>query len=295
MESWIPRANTHFMLPPIILTSSPSTSRTTSSTLSGGSIARKRPANWQACLRSHSSSTAPFQSPAMWTAAVRRSPLGNQGVPYLPTSRPSMVANTGSTICASSSGSISMLNSVGISVFLAGDIDDRASHGLSFKPFLDAERRLGAAQQQPAASKQSAVKFFQYVLLGFGVEINHDIAAEHQVERSEGAHALAQVNRLETGHPAHRLAQLPLHAGTAEVLNQKGRRQTPVHLNLLVLAGPGTLQNLRGEIGAQNLDVPVTETFLQEKHRQAVGFLPGGCRGRPEPQLLRVVSTLRII
>ena len=29
--------------------------------------------------------------------------------------------------------------------------------------------------------------------------------------------------------------------------------------------------------------------FFQEKHGQAVSFLPGGCGGRPEPQLLRVL------
>src|ERR1035438_1676996 len=292
MESRIPRVNTHFRLPPIMLTNSPSTSRTTSSTVSDGSRERKRPANWQACRRSHSSRIAPFQSPAMWTAAVRRSPLGNQGVPHSPTSRLSMVANTDSTICASSLGSISALDSVNPSVFSAGDIDDSSSHGLSFKPLLDAERRLRAAQQQPTASKQSAVEFLQYVLLGFRVDTDHDVAAEPQVERPEGTHALAQVNRLETGHPAHQLAQLPLDSGTAEVLDQEGRRQTPVHLNLLVLAGPGALQNLRGKVGAQNLDVPVTETFLQEKQRQAESFLPSRCRGRPEPQLLQIPTVI---
>ncbi len=46
-------------------------------------------------------------------------------------------------------------------VLSAGDVDGRVSHGLSFKPLLNAERRLGAAQQQPAASKQRAVEFFQ--------------------------------------------------------------------------------------------------------------------------------------
>src|ERR1700679_2951786 len=136
----------------------------------------------------------------------------------------------------------------------AGNVDGRASHGLSFKPLLDAKRRLGAAQQQPAASKQSSVEFSQYVLLGFGVEIDHDVAAEHQVERSQGAHALAQVNRLETSHPAHRLAQLPVHAGRAEMLHQESRRQPPVYFNLLVLSGTGAFQNLRGKIGAEDLN-----------------------------------------
>ena len=31
---------------------------------------------------------------------------------------------------------------------------------------------------------------------------------------------------------------------------------------------------------------------LQQKHGQAVGFLPGGCRGRPEPQLLAYPAAL---
>src|SRR5664279_3096328 len=179
MERWIPRDNTDFRLPPIMLASSPSMSRTTSSTVAGGSIERKRPANWQAWPQSHSSSTTPFHSPARWTAAVSRSSPGNQGVPHSPTSRFSMAANTDSTICASSLGSIFIIDSVGISVLSTGNVHDRASHCLSFEPLLDAECRLGAAQQQPAAPKQRAVEFFQYVLLGFGVEIDHDVAAKH--------------------------------------------------------------------------------------------------------------------
>src|ERR1035441_10531814 len=258
MESRIPGVNTHFKLPPIMLASSPSTSRTTSSGVSGGSMERKRPAKRQACSRSHSRSTAPFQSPARWRADVNRFPPGNHGVPPWPTSRLIMVANTDSAICASALVSISMLNSVGISFLSAGDVDDRASHGLSFKPLLDAESRLGAAQQQPTASKQRAVEFLQDLLLRPGIEVDHDVAAENQVEGSEGAHALAQVNHLEPGHPAYLLAQLPVNAGAAEMLHQEGRRQTPVHLNLLELAGPGTLQDLRGKVGAQDLNVPVT-------------------------------------
>src|ERR1039458_198327 len=240
MESRIPGVNTHFRLPPIMLASSPSTSRTTSSTVPGGSVERKRPAKRQAWPRSHSSSTAPFQSPARWRADVNRSPLGNHGVPHSATSRLIMVANTDSTICASALVSVSVLNSVGISFLSAGDVDDRASHCLFFKPLVDAEGRLGAAQQQPAASKQRAVEFLQDLFPGPGIEVDHDIAAEHQVERSESAHALAQVNGLKMGHPAYRLASLPVHAGTPEIFHQEGRRQAPVHLNLLVLAGLGT-------------------------------------------------------
>src|ERR1035441_9511578 len=288
MESRIPGVNTHFRLPPIMLANSPSTSRTSSSTVPGGSMERKRPAKQQAWSRVHSSSTAPFQSPARWRADVNRSPLGNHGVPHSATSRLIMVANTDSTICASALVSVSVLNSVGIGVLSAGDVDGRASYGLSFKPLLDAERRLGAAQQQPAASKQRAVEFLQDLFPGPGVEVDHDVAAEHQVERSEGAHALAQVNRFEAGHPAYLLAQLPVNARTAEMLHQKGRRQTPVHLNLLVLPGPGAFQDLRGKVGAQNLNVPVTQPVSQQKHGQTVGFLPGGRRRRPKPQFLRV-------
>src|SRR5450432_855933 len=114
-----------------------------------------------------------------------------------------MVSKTDSTICASSLGSNSTLSWVVISFLLAGNVDDRASHGLSFEPLLHAERRLRAAKQQPAASKQRAVEFFQDLPLCFRVEIDHDVAAEHQVEGSKSAHALAQVNRLKDGHPAH--------------------------------------------------------------------------------------------
>src|ERR1017187_6629235 len=262
MESRIPGVNTHFRLPPIMLASSPSTSRTTSSTVPGGSVERKRPAKRQAWPRSHSSSTPPFHSPAKWRADVNRSPLGNHGVPHSATSRLIMVANTDSTICASALVSVSVLNSVGIGVLSAGDVDGRASHGLSFKPLLDAERRLGPAQQQPAASKQRAVEFLQDLLPGPGVEVDHDVAAEHQVERSQGAHALAQVNGLKAGHPAYLLAQLPVHAGTTEMFHQEGRRQTPIYLNLLVLAGSGAFQDLRGKVGTQDLNIPVTQCVV---------------------------------
>src|ERR1035438_4873524 len=276
MESRIPGVNTPCRLPPIMLANSPRTSRTTSSTVSGASMERNRPAKRQAWRRSHSSSTTPLHSPARWRADVNRSLLANHGTPHSVTSRLIMVSNTDSTICASALVSVSVVNSEGISFLSAGDVDDRASHGLSFKPLLDTEGRLSAAQQQPAASKQRAMEFLQDLLPGSGVEVDHDVAAEHQVERSERAHALAQVNRLKTGHPPHLLTQLPVHTGTTKMFHEQGGRQTPVHLNLLVLAGPGAFQDLRGKVGTQNLNVPVAQRVVQEKHAQAVGFLPGG-------------------
>src|ERR1039458_1458842 len=158
MESRIPGVNTGFRLPPIMLASSPSTSRTTSSTVSGGSMVRKRPAKRQACPRSHSTSTAPFQSPARWTKDVNRSPLENQGVSLSLACRPNMASKTDTTICASSLGSISTLAPDGMVFLSAGNVHDCASDGLSVKQILDAERRLGSAQHQPAAAKQCSVE-----------------------------------------------------------------------------------------------------------------------------------------
>ena len=76
------------------------------------------------------------------------------------------------------------------------------------------------------------------------VKINHDIAAENQIERSHGAHAIAQVNRRKASHPAHLLIQLPVQAGTAEMLDQQRRRQSPVYLKLLVTGGLGAFHDL---------------------------------------------------
>src|SRR5208283_476906 len=291
-ESRMPRVSTHLRLPPIMLTNSPSTSRTTWSTVAGGSMERKRPAKRQAWLRLHSNSTAPFQSPARWMADVSRSALGNHGVPLWPTSRLSMVPKTDSTICASSLGWIPAFDPVGMLHLSTGHVHDGASDGLPFELLLDAEGRFGAAQQQPAASKQRAVDFFQDAPLGFGVEIDQDVAAEHQVERPQSPHALAQVDGLETDHPPQRIVQLPVHAGTAKVLHQVGRRQATVHLDLLVLAGSGAFQDLRGKVGAQDLDTPVAQLAALEEHGQAVRLLSGRCRGRPEPQPLRVPPLL---
>ena len=61
---------------------------------------------------------------------------------------------------------------------LAGDINDRISYGLFVKPLLRTECRLNAAEQQPAASKQRTVKFFRKASFGFGIEIDHDAAAD---------------------------------------------------------------------------------------------------------------------
>jgi hypothetical protein len=52
----------------------------------------------------------------------------------------------------------------------------------------------------------SSFKMLRFV---FRIEIDHDIAAEHEVERSKGAHTFAQVNGLKSDHPAHLIAQLP--------------------------------------------------------------------------------------
>src|ERR1039457_6960495 len=75
---------------------------------------------------------------------------------------------------------------------------------------------------------------------------------------------------------------------TPEVLHEEGGRQPPVHFNRVVLAGPCPFYDVGREIGTQDLNVPVVQRGLQEEHGQTVGFLARRCRGRPEPQLLRI-------
>src|ERR1035441_3297126 len=130
----------------------------------------------------------------------------------------------------------------------AGDVRGRASHRLSVERLLEAECRLNASQQQPSAAKEGAVKFLHDLLLGFGIEIDHDVAAEDEIERPEGTQARAQVNRFKVDQFTNRFAQLPFRVASPKILDQKSSRQAPVHLDLLVVAGPGTIQNLRGKV-----------------------------------------------
>src|SRR5579871_2018386 len=89
--------------PPIMFASSPSTSRTSSSTPSGGSMARNFAANWHACDRLHSKETAPFQAPSRYTADVTRSFDVYDESSEAWTSMPSIVEKMDCTICTTSS------------------------------------------------------------------------------------------------------------------------------------------------------------------------------------------------
>src|SRR5579862_7305930 len=226
----------------------------------------------------------------MWTDAVSRSRPGNHGAAASFTSSPTMVSNTDSTICASSPGRISTLDSVAIFISQvcvqglrsAGDINNGAADRLSLKPLVNAERGFGPAQQEPTAPEQGSMEFPQNTFPRFHVEVDHYVAAEHQIERSQRAHAAAQVDRVEASHFANGVVQLPVDAGAAEILDQKRGRQAPVHLDLLEFARAGALQNRRGKIGAENLNIPVLISLFEKAHGEAVGFLPGRRRGRPE-------------
>src|SRR5581483_10608635 len=140
-----------------------------------------------------------------------------------------------------------------LSVLSACDVHSCISNCQFFEILLDPECSLSASQQQPAASKQGAVDFPQNVQFRICIEINHDIAAKHEIKRSERTHTSAQVNGLKTDHTPHLIAQMPVRAGATKMLNQQSCRKAPVHLDLLILSGSGAFDNLRGEVGTQNL------------------------------------------
>src|ERR1700738_3383013 len=123
-----------------------------------------------------------------------------------------MVLNTYSTICASSPRWISMVNAVGIGVLSACNGHGCVSHGQSLKVFVDSKCCLSASQQEPAASKHGAVQFLQDVHLCLCVEIDHDISAENQIERSQCRQTFTQIQRLKSDHAAHLIAQMPVGA-----------------------------------------------------------------------------------
>src|ERR1035441_5697345 len=95
-----------------------------------------------------------------------------------------------------------------MNVASACDVRGRASHRLSVERLLEAEGRLNASQQQPSAAKEGAVEFLHDLLLGFGIEIDHDVAAEDEVERPEGTQARAQVNRFKVDRSEEHTSEL---------------------------------------------------------------------------------------
>ena len=118
---------------------------------SGGSMERKRPAKRQAWRRSHSSSTAPFQSPARWRA--RCQPVRRRGT------RASVFAHFQAHhgpeygLHDLRQFARQYLNAqFGWHVFLsAGDVDGRVFHGLSVQT---TPRRRTPSRRRPAAASR---------------------------------------------------------------------------------------------------------------------------------------------
>jgi hypothetical protein len=154
----------------------------------------------------------------------------------------------------------------------------------ALEPLVDVKRRLGRAQEQVAVGPQHLPHPGEHLLLGAEVEVDEDVAQHHDVEarhRRPGAH---EVQHPQVHHPADLLGQPPVRAVAGEVADQQRRRQAPVHLQLGVPGGGRSLQDLAGQVGAEDPDVPtgdLGEAGAQE-HRQRVRLLPRRAGGRPE-------------
>ena len=117
------------------------------------------------------------------------------------------------------------------------------------------------AEHERAVRHKARGQQFQHLHLGRHVEIDQDVAAEDHVEAAELVVALQQVVLLELDHRADALRDLPFVADLLEMLQQHLDRQAALDLELAVDAGAGLFQNLCGDVGPQNLDLPPGEPF----------------------------------
>jgi len=93
-----------------------------------------------------------------------------------------------------------MVDSVGMSVLSACGVHSCTSHGQSFEyPSIPNAVSMPPSSNHPPRNKVpwSSFRIFVFVL---GVEIDHDIAAEHEIERPESSHTFAQVDGFKTDH-----------------------------------------------------------------------------------------------
>ena len=89
-------------------------------------------------------------------------------------------------------------------------------------------------------------------------------------------------------HGADVGVDLPELSRLLEIFDQQLDRQTALHLELAVDAGPRFLQHLLRQVGGKDFDPPAGQRgshFLQA-HRQRIGLLPGRAGGAPDPDRL---------
>ena len=78
----------------------------------------------------------------------------------------------------------------------------------------------------------------------------------------------------------------------SKVLHQQRRRQTAVHLDLVVAARAALRQHLPGEVAGQKGDLPPRQLreMLAQQQGKAVRLLPGGAGGTPDVQAALVLA-----
>ena len=89
------------------------------------------------------------------------------------------------------------------------------------------------AQHQAPALAHAPVDRLQDDLARRHIEVDQNVPAENEVERSQVTRHLTQIHRLKLSHPADVVVQRPFQALMLEVLQQHRRRQTTIHFHLL--------------------------------------------------------------
>ena len=146
-----------------------------------------------------------------------------------------------------------------------------------------ADHALRAAEKKRAVRREDVGHAVQNGAFGVLVKINQDVPAEDDVELAENAIAVEQVE----GLIAHHVAQLgrypPVLALLGEILDQQRNRQAALNLELAVLSLFRLLDNLRRQIGRDDLEFHVAELrgVLPQHHCDGVGFLTAGTGGAP--------------
>ena len=144
--------------------------------------------------------------------------------------------------------------------------------------------RFRTAQEQHAVIGHQLGNFLQNLALGRLIKINQHVAAEHHIEMAERGQAVQQVVVLVLNHRADFRLDLPLVILLVEILDQQRDRQAALHLELGIEPLFGLLQDLAGNIRADDLDLPTGKLggFFLEDHRQRIGLLPVRRGGAPD-------------
>jgi hypothetical protein len=123
----------------------------------------------------------------------------------------------------------------------------------------------------------------QQLRLGRLIEIDQHIATEYHVELPQRPEIAQQIPLAVLHHTANRLADPPAVFLLAKVAHQHLHRQAALHLELRVHSVARALHLIAGQVGADDLDPPVTDsgTALGDDHRDRIRLLSGRRCGGP--------------